>query len=102
MIQCDECGGWGGYHKGGCTRYGEKTTEYDYRTNAERERDRAIHDLTEALRLTVEYMPSALPPIEGWSWYDAMVTYAPEKAKALRDQFEKVYPEWLAGHGPRE
>lgn len=44
-----------------------------------------IEDLTEAIRLTVEYAGGEiLPAIEGWSWYDAMVKYAPEKAKLLK------------------
>ena len=98
MTRCDICGVYGGFHLGGCPKYEKKpnTVEFDYRTNAERERDRAIHDLTEAIRFTVEYIGiSALPPIEGWSWYDAMVVYAPEKAKALRAEFERRYPEYV-------
>lgn len=44
----------------------------------------AVEELTEAIRLTVEYVGTeTLPAIEGWSWYDALVKYAPEKAKAL-------------------
>jgi hypothetical protein len=32
--------------------------------------------LAEALRLTQEYLGSAvLPPIEGWSWFDALTAY---------------------------
>lgn len=43
----------------------------------------AAKDLTEAIRLTQEYVgPETLPPIEGWSWYDALVKYAPEAAEA--------------------
>ena len=51
-----------------------------------------IEDLTEAIRLTVEYTGGEiLPAIEGWSWYDAMVKYAPEKAKILKD-YERLIP----------
>lgn len=60
----------------------------DIRTNAERERDEAIHELTEAIRLTVEYIDTTLlPPIEGWSWLDALKKYAPEKAQFFTDQW---------------
>ena len=45
----------------------------------------AIHELTEAIRFTVEYVGTdMLPPIEGWSWYDALLKYAPDKAAAFR------------------
>lgn len=38
----------------------------------------AIYDLTDALRFTVEYVGfETLPPIPGWSWYDAMRKYSP-------------------------
>ena len=40
-----------------------------------------VEELTEALRLTAEYTgQGVLPAIEGWSWYDALVKYAPQKA----------------------
>lgn len=43
---------------------------------------RAIHDLTEAIRVTVEYTGNEmLPPVEGWDWFDALVKYAPEVAQ---------------------
>lgn len=46
----------------------------------------AIEELTEALRLTAEYAgQELLPAIPGWSWYDALVKYAPEKAVAFRE-----------------
>jgi len=45
----------------------------------------AIRELTEAIRLTVEYVGTGmLPAIPGWSWYDAMVKYAPNDAEVLR------------------
>lgn len=45
----------------------------------------ACRELIEALRLTQEYVgPDTLPPIEGWSWYDALVKYAPDLAEAAR------------------
>ncbi|MEA1798522.1 hypothetical protein [Rhodococcus qingshengii] len=48
----------------------------------------AIEALTEAIRFTVEYVwLNTLPPIEGWSWYDALLKYAPEKAKAFLDAY---------------
>lgn len=47
---------------------------------------RAIRELTEAIRLTVEYVGTdTLPAIEGWSWYDAMCKYAPEDAERLKN-----------------
>ena len=43
-----------------------------------------VETLTEALRLTVEYVGNGtLPAQEGWSWYDALRRYAPEKAAAF-------------------
>lgn len=49
-----------------------------------------IHKLTEALRLTVEYVGmDTLPPIEGWSWFDAMVKYAPDLAQKMRNEWEQ-------------
>ena len=54
------------------------------RTRAD-ERQKVVEDLTEAIRFTVEYVGlETLPPIEGWSWYDALVKYAPEKAAILK------------------
>lgn len=47
-------------------------------------RDAAIEDLTEAIRLTVEYVGTdTLKAEEGWSWFDALMKYAPEKAAAF-------------------
>lgn len=35
------------------------------------------HKLAEALRLTQEYVgPDLLPPVPGWSWFDALQDYA--------------------------
>lgn len=40
--------------------------------------EQAVHDVADALRLTVEYVGTGtLPPIEGWSWYDALRKHAP-------------------------
>lgn len=67
---------------------------FDIRNNAERERDQAIEELTEALRLTVEYVGlEMLPPLEGWSYYDALVKYAPEKAQVFVDLYNQ-YELW--------
>jgi hypothetical protein len=102
---CIECGLYGGSHLGGCIKYSGKDRQlkgYDDRTNAERERDEAIHELTEALRFTVEYIGVInLPPIEGWSWYDAMVKYAPTKAEAFRRMYEVAIAPTLP-HDPEE
>lgn len=41
----------------------------------------ATTELVEAIRLTVEYVGlEVLPPIDGWSWFDAMKKYAPDLA----------------------
>lgn len=49
--------------------------------------DAANRELTEAIRLTVEYVGNdMLPAIEGWDWYDALVKYAPEVAQAFVDK----------------
>lgn len=49
-----------------------------------------IRELTEAIRLTVEYVGvDILPPIEGWSWYDALSKYAPETIPPFVDWYEK-------------
>ena len=51
----------------------------------------AFYELTEAIRLTVEYVGmDTLPPIEGWSWYDALVKYAPDVAEH--------FVEWTSAH----
>lgn len=45
----------------------------------------ATDELTEALRLTVEYVGvRTLPPVVGWSWYDALLKHDPETAEYLR------------------
>ncbi|WP_261862409.1 hypothetical protein, partial [Mycobacterium montefiorense] len=44
----------------------------------------AVHELCEAIRLTVEYVgPKTLPAIDGWLWFDALVKYAPETAQVF-------------------
>jgi hypothetical protein len=51
----------------------------------------AIRELTEAIRFTVEYIGTdALPPIPGWSWYDALEKYAPETAAEFVAHHAKV------------
>jgi hypothetical protein len=50
-----------------------------------------IHELCEALRLTAEY--AMLPPIEGWSWWDAFSKYAPVDAELYRAQWNRLHPE---------
>ena len=46
----------------------------------------AIDELTEAIRLSIEYTGNdVLPAIEGWSWFDALKKYAPEKAQRFVD-----------------
>jgi hypothetical protein len=51
----------------------------------------AIHELVEALRLTVEYVGTdTLPPLEGWSWYDALKKYAPDIAKQFQEHHVKL------------
>ena len=45
----------------------------------------AIDELVEAIRLTVEYTGNdVLPAKDGWSWYDALVKYAPDVAQQFR------------------
>jgi len=51
----------------------------------------AVTDLIEALRLTVEYVGTTmLPPIEGWSWYDALRKYHPELAQHFVEYHNRV------------
>lgn len=51
-------------------------------------RDTAVEELTEAIRLTVEYVGvQTLMPIEGWSWYNVMVKYAPVTAEQFRREY---------------
>lgn len=41
-----------------------------------REAQEMAYRLSEALRLTQEYVgPATLPPVEGWSWYDGLEAY---------------------------
>ena len=43
--------------------------------------DRAVEELTEALRTTAELLgKKVLPPTKGSAWYDALVKYTPAKA----------------------
>lgn len=45
-----------------------------------------VHRLAEALRLTQEYVGSELlPPMPGWSWFDALREYDASKIRASRD-----------------
>lgn len=47
----------------------------------------ALVELCEAIRLTVEYVGlMVLPPIPGWSWFDALAKFAPAQAHAFRLQ----------------
>lgn len=47
-----------------------------------------VEELTEAIRFTVEYIGTEyLPPIEGWSWYEALKKYAPAKLEAFKDSY---------------
>lgn len=44
---------------------------------------RAVAELAEAIRLTREYVgEELLPPVEGWSWYDALLRHAPSQLPA--------------------
>ena len=48
----------------------------------------SVKELVEAIRFTVEYVGlETLPPIEGWSWYDELLKYAPENAKVFLDAY---------------
>jgi hypothetical protein len=43
------------------------------------EKETAVRDLAQAIRLTREYVgPDKLPALEGWSWFDALKRHAPE------------------------
>jgi hypothetical protein len=56
----------------------EEAEEYEEEI---RKLEAAVEELTEAIRLTAEYIGiENLPPLPGWSWFDALVKYAPEKA----------------------
>lgn len=51
-------------------------------TNQEVRRRQEVRELTEAIRLTVEYVGlETLPPRPGWSWFEALQRYAPEDAR---------------------
>ncbi|HMM95310.1 hypothetical protein [Phycicoccus sp.] len=55
--------------------------------------ERAVHELTEAIRHTVEYVGvEGLPPIDGWSWYDAMRKYAPDTAAEFLREWQSRKP----------
>jgi hypothetical protein len=44
----------------------------------------AVAELAQALRLTREYFgEELLPPVEGWSWYDALRRHAPHELPAV-------------------
>lgn len=46
----------------------------------------AIAELAQAIRLTREYVgEELLPPIEGWSWYDALRRHAPHELPATEE-----------------
>ena len=49
----------------------------------------AERDLVEAIRLTVEYVGTeTLPPLPGWSWYDALVKADPALAEKFANEAE--------------
>lgn len=49
------------------------------RYNRQSERDEAVAELCNAIRLTVEYVGTeTLHPNKGWSWYDALNKYRPD------------------------
>lgn len=51
----------------------------------------AVAELVEAIRLTVEYLGTeTLPPVEGWSWYDALRKYAPHLAESFVEQRRRL------------
>jgi hypothetical protein len=65
-----------------------------------------IWELTEALRLTVEY--AQLPNVEGWSWVEALKKYRPEldldkvgvsRATIFRDSLGRPYTDEELGRG---
>lgn len=92
-YQCGDCGEAGRHWCNGTTSGWDVPRIQVCLTDAEEKRVRAderekiakaIEELTEAIRYTVEYVgPEMLPPIEGWAWWDAMVKYAPEKAARI-------------------
>jgi len=59
-----------------------------------------IRELTEAIRLTVEYVGNdTLPALEGWSWFDALRKYAPEVAEQFANPPKMVSGEDLPTSG---
>lgn len=61
----------------------------DYAVNAQQE---AISDLVEAIRLTVEYTGTdVLPPLPGWSYYDALKKHAPDIAEYFEKQHQRLH-----------
>ncbi len=54
-----------------------------------------IEELTEALRLTQEYIgDELLPRQEGWSWFDALTKYAPEKLEQPSESYDLTEMAW--------
>lgn len=72
-----------------------RITEYAAAQETERfAAQREANDLAEALRLTVEYVGTAtLPPVMGWSWYDALLVHRPDIAARFRDDWEQPVEE---------
>ena len=53
-----------------------------------RQRIESETELTQAIRYTVEYVGmETLPPVDGWSWYDALKKYDPEVAHSMRYEY---------------
>jgi hypothetical protein len=56
----------------------------------------AIEELTEAIRLTQEYVgDQLLPPKEGWSWFDALTKYAPWKLEQPSEDYDLEAMAWV-------
>ena len=54
-------------------------------------RHEAVNELTEAIRLTVEYVGTdSLPPLPGWSYYDALKKYAPDIAEYFEKHHQRM------------
>jgi len=54
----------------------------------EQDYKKAVSELCAALFHTVDYVGvEMLPPIEGWSWYDAMCKYSPESVRGFEISF---------------
>ncbi len=57
--------------------------------------NKAIEEMTEAIRLTQEYVGDGmLPPLLGWSWFDALTKYAPEKLKQSSEGYDLSETAW--------